>query len=142
MGVVVRSYKFPRGPDPELVKNRIRSKHPGALVQTAKAEIATNSFFLEMLAAQTLRASATDNLLADKPEIDFLLRLARTTQISRAIADVGARKGEAFLLVVADPRRKLGGLGEAGGKELPRSGLSDAELDGVEEAALLNARRG
>ena len=142
MGIWVRSYKFARGPDPEALRQEIRSKHPGALVQTARAEVATNAFFLEMVAAQTLRAGASGNLLAKKPEIDFLLRLARTTQISRAMAAVGAQKGRPFLLVIANPKQRIGSLGGKGGKELKSSELSEDELEGIEEAALLNARRG
>ncbi len=140
MEIEARAFVVRRRVNPESLKRKISSGHPRALVQSAKRDAATNAFFLEMIAAQTLRAGATGILLAKKPEIDFLLRLAGTTQISKAIVDVGARKGRPFLLIVAGPGHGLGSLDGSAfeGRELPKRKLSRKELSMVERAALLN----
>jgi len=138
--VHARSYAFAGKSDPEALRLRLAKKYPDSLVQTLRADAAKNGFFLEMIAAQTLRARDTANLLAKKPEIDFLLRVAGTTQIAKAIQKVGSKK-KGFLLVIADSRKTGFGLGRLGGKELPRKSLSATELRRVEEAALLNAAR-
>ncbi len=94
-----------------------------------------------MVAAQTLSAIRTGNLLAKKPEVDFLMRVAGNAQIKQAIDKAGAKKGERFLLVAFSERdfkfRK--GLEWS---SLARSGLRKSDLERVEQAALLNALRG
>jgi len=110
------------------------------VIQTAARGSATNEFFVEMLAAQTLQASKSGSLLAKSPEMDFLLRLAGTTQISRAIKESGSVRGKAFILVVAGPTRP-GGIRGVSGVELPRHGLSKSELQRVEKGALLSAQK-
>ena len=129
------------GADPDSVRKIVEARLPGSIVQAVRADAATNGFFVEMIAAQTLRANGTQNLLAKKPEVDLLLRLAGTTQISKAIEQMGAKKGKPFLLVIAGPGRGLAGLSvkELGGSELERRELSSDELDRIEQAALLNA---
>jgi tRNA threonylcarbamoyladenosine modification (KEOPS) complex Cgi121 subunit len=140
----VLSILVPKGPDPAEVRRSVEARAPGSVVQAIGAGSATNAAYVEMVAAQTFRAIGTPSLLARKPEVDLLLRIARTTQISRAIAQAGARKGGAFLLVVAGPPAEVAMIGaaELGGRELPRRPLSEAELRMVEEAALLNAATG
>ena len=127
--------------DPDSVKKTVQAKIRGSIVQTVRADAATNGFFVEMIAAQTLSANGTQNMLAKKPEIDLLLRLAGTTQISRAIEQIGAKKGKPFLLIIAGPESALAGLSakELGGLELRKRKLSPDELEGIEQAALLNA---
>jgi len=129
------------GADPDSVRKIVATKFPGSIVQTVRADATTNGFFVEMIAAQTLRASGTQDLLAKKLEVDLLLRLAGTTQISRAIEQMGAKKGRPFLLIVVGPRRELAGLRakELGESELKKRKLSSDELDRIEQAALLNA---
>ena len=129
------------GADPDSVRKTVGAKVPGSIVQAVRADAATNGLFVEMIAAQTLRANGTENLLAKKPEVDLLLRLAGTTQISRAIEQMGAKKGKPFLLVIAGPGRGLASLNvkELGGSELEKRELSSDELDRIEQAALLNA---
>jgi tRNA threonylcarbamoyladenosine modification (KEOPS) complex Cgi121 subunit len=110
------------------------------MVQAAKEGLAVNALFIEFIAAQTFQASSSGGLLANKPEIDFLLRLAGTTQISKAIRDAGAKPGDPFVLVVAG-RTRLRRPPDLDGTELPRRELTEAELQRVEKAALLNAKR-
>ena len=127
------------GSNPDDVRRNAAALSGNWVVQTAAEGAATNEFFLEMLAAQTLRAKESGVLLANSPEMDFLLRLAGTTQISRAIRERGSAKGKPFLLVVAGPRRP--DPGPVPGQELPRRRLSKDELQRVEKAALLSAQR-
>ncbi len=142
MDTKARTFFVGAGADPDLIKLRVRSRCPGALVQSVRAGLATNAFFIEIIAAQTTRASATGTLLADKAEIDLLLRLALTTQISDAIRVAGSKKGEPFLVVVAAAGKTLGPLDKMRlGKELPRKRLTEEELVAVEKAALLDALR-
>ena len=125
---------------PEEMKRRLASVNPGALVQAVSRDSARNENLLEMLAAQTFEAEASGSMLAKKPEIDFLLRVAGSTQISRAIAAKGAKEGEPFLLVAAG-KSEVEVLPELQGLELTRRSLSGAELAAVEHGALLSARR-
>lgn len=135
-----RAYRCGADMKPEEVRRRAALANKGAFVQAADAVSATNEFFVEMLAAQTLKAEETGSLLARKPEVDFLLRLAGTTQISKAIKERGAAEGRPFILVVAG-KRKPKGDGRLEGLELPRRELTRAELEKVERAALLDAQR-
>ena len=134
-----RAYLCGGGLDPDEVKRRASARSRGRMVQTAAGGCASNEFFVEMLAAQTLHAEDSGSMLAKSPEMDFLLRLAGTTQISRAIREKGSAKGRPFLLVVAG--RRPGRNREAPGLELPRRRLSKGELQLIEKAALLNAQR-
>ena len=140
MRVFARAYVCGPGQDPEEAKRTAGRSGKGAFVQTASAGSADNEAIDEMLSAQTLQAEESGSLLARSPQMDFLLRLAGTTQISRAIREEGAVAGEPFLLVTAG-RRRPGAVRRAKWKELPRRPLTGPELDRVEEAALLNARR-
>ena len=125
------------------VKERVSRQNPGLVVQAVQPKAASNEFFVELIAAQTLRAAETGNLLAKKPEIDLLLRLAETTQISVAIARLGARRGEPFLLVAAGRRELMAELGQQPGwTRLARAGLTEREKERIERAALLNVVRG
>ena len=136
----VESYAFPPGADPEAAKVDARKALKAGFVQTADAAAAKNGLLLEVMAAQTLRACETRNLLARRPEIDFLLRLAGTTQISRAIQQVGSKRGRGFILVVASPD-KVSYKAKTPAKRLTAHALSPAESERVEIAALLNALR-
>ena len=124
----------------EEIKRGLAAANPGSMVQAIDAGAADNEFFLEMLAAQTLLAEETGSLLAKKREVDFLLRVAGTAQISRAIKERGMRPGRKFLVVVAGPA-EVRGSGELDVPELPRRGLTKTELRRIERAAFLSAQR-
>ncbi len=140
MKVFAKAFLCGAGLRPEDLKARLAAANPDMMVQAVNGDAAKNLWFIELLAAQTLQAESSGSLLAKKPEIDFLLRLAGTTQISRAIKRHGARAGEPFLLVVAG-RVPPRGTGELKGKELPRNTPTARELAMVEKAALLSADR-
>ncbi len=126
--------------DPDEAKAALARGNPGSVTQAVRAGSAENEALVEMIAAQTLQAKSSGGLLAKKPEIDLLLRLAGTTQISKAIREQGAKKGEAFLAIVAG-EALVGPPPGFGGDELPRRPLSPSELARVEEAALLGAEK-
>jgi tRNA threonylcarbamoyladenosine modification (KEOPS) complex Cgi121 subunit len=138
--VYATAYMCGRQLKPEDVKRKLALANPGSLVQAVRASSAKNEFFLEMLAAQTFQAQTTGTLLAKKPEIDFLLRLAGTTQIAKAIRDQGAKGDEPFLAVAAR-RTELSAVPELSQLQLPRRRLTKAELGRVERAALLSVQR-
>jgi tRNA threonylcarbamoyladenosine modification (KEOPS) complex Cgi121 subunit len=123
---------------PEELKGKLAARPGKWVVQTAAEGSAANESLVEMIAAQTLRAEASGTLLAKSPEMDLLLRLAGTSQISKAIRERGSAKGRPFLLIVAGGTRPRVADGLA---ELPRRDLSKAELEQVERAALLSAQR-
>jgi len=140
MRIFARAFLCPGGASPEDFKRRFAHSNPGSMVQAVKGGLAGNEVFVELLAAQTLYAASSGGLLAKKPEIDFLLRLAGTTQISLAIRNAGAKSGDKFVVVVAGRSALTRPLG-IDGKELPRLELTGAELGRIEKAALLNAER-
>lgn len=142
MEIRARTYVV-QGANQDVAKRAAERIGGASLVQSVRLDSAANGFFIEMIAAQTLHAKATGNLLAKKPEIDFLLRLAGTTQIKEAIESVGVQDGRPFLLVVAGAGPKFGHLrGKPGRwKELAKRALTEGELDRIEHAALLNALR-
>jgi tRNA threonylcarbamoyladenosine modification (KEOPS) complex Cgi121 subunit len=138
-----RCYAVGGEADPTAARGRLVRLHPKLLVQAVRLETAANEFFVEMICAETVRAQASHVLLARKPEIDLLLRLASTTQISVAIAKAGARKGAPFLLIAAGDSKTMRSIRvPCGWKRLARAKLSTAELERIERAALLNAARG
>jgi len=138
--IFAKAYLCPRGTSPEDLKRRLIDANPDSMIQATKGGLVRNQAFVELLAAQTLQAESSGGLLANRPEIDFLLRLAGTTQISRAIRDAGAKSGDQFVLVVAGRRtvRRPPGIDMT---ELPRQELTASELGRIEIAALLNAER-
>lgn len=140
MRIFVKAFLCAEGASPEELKRRLAEANPSSMVQAGKGTLVRNEAFAELLAAQTLQAEASGGLLANKPEIDFLLRLAGTTQISGAIRDAGVKSGEKFVLVVAG-RSTIKRPPGIDGEELPRLELTTSELGRIEKAALLNARR-
>ena len=138
--IFARAYLCGAGLHPDEVKKRFQEANGGFVVQTTRASAADNELFVEMLAAQTLKAKDTGSLLAKKPEIDFLLRLAGTTQISRSIKQKGARDGSRFLVIVAGNSEVKEPHGVAA-RRLERRELVRSELGRIETAALLNTKR-
>ena len=129
--------------DPEEAKASLARACPGAVVLAVRRKVVHNESFAEMLAAQTLEAASSGSLLANKPAIDLLLRLAGTTQIAEAISGAGARKGEPFVVVVAAAEAALEGASPGQGwTRLPRRALTRPEMARVEAAALLAVRKG
>lgn len=132
------------GPEVDAASFRARGKE-GVVVQTVSDSVPKNEHLYELLAAQTLTAAKSRELLGRKPEVDLLLRVAGTTQISEALARVGVRPGSPFVLVVCGTRalpKKLLDRCEKEGERLPRRTLTARDLSMVEDAALLSAEKG
>ncbi|HYW84311.1 MAG TPA: KEOPS complex subunit Cgi121 [Spirochaetia bacterium] len=132
----------------EGLLGEIRRQSPEVIVQVIGAARAPNPRAVEMIAAQTLMAARAGSTLAERPELDLLLRLAGTRQIGEAFRRVGYKSnGKRFFMVAAS---------EGNGAALSRMGkrlaadkrftkvekkqLEEGDLEQVERAALLAAR--
>ncbi|HUI86875.1 MAG TPA: KEOPS complex subunit Cgi121 [Nitrososphaerales archaeon] len=145
MRLVARCFLLPNTVNPEEAKMRTRAILPRVLVQVVVRRAVANERTVEMMAWQSRSAESSGCLLARTVEMDLLLRIAGTTQISRAIRECGAKSGGENVLIVAGDSRSLDPpkLARLGLKDrLPRSELSDGDSALVERAAMLNAVRG
>lgn len=136
----MKAYNCDGGMDPEEAKTILKASNPGSLAQAVRAPTLKNEVVLEMLAAQTFGALSRGVLLARKPEIDLLLRVAGTTQIADAIKRCGTRPGTSFTLVNAGASELKVPEGFSG-LELPRRALTKGDRQKVERGALLNTKR-
>jgi len=125
----------------------LRKKAPGAVLQVFSSTTAPNPALVSMIAAQTLSAMQSDSLIAERPEVDLLLRLASTRQIGEAFKRIGYKeKGRKLFMAVASQNRSpLVKLEKEVSRdkrfsELPSRRLDGDDLDKVEKAALLSAR--
>lgn len=141
---LARCYTFGGSTSAEGVRQSVQRAFPGLLVQAVAAAAASNEKVVEFLGEQTLEACRAGSALAKKPDVDLLMRLGGTTQISRAIGEVGAKRGSDFVLVVVGDEADILALESkeaAGWTRLPRGELSRDELRRIERAALLNAEK-
>jgi tRNA threonylcarbamoyladenosine modification (KEOPS) complex Cgi121 subunit len=139
-----RCYRIDGKVASEDLSRSIRGEFPGLLVQTVDSAAATNEMFVEMIGEQTLEAGAAGSPLAKKPEVDLLMRLGGTTQIARAILQVGVKRGYEFILVVVGNEAdilKLESTRSKGWERMPRHQLDRDDLQRIERAALLDAER-
>ena len=145
MGWALRGYKFGEGADAGELKRMMQAAHPALLVQALAPESAGNERLLEMLGAQTLLAAETGSPLARKREVDFLLRVAGTTQIAEAIKIAGVAPGKPFVLVLGGDESQLARLERtdaASWERLERSEPSSEDMARLEKSALLDAEKG
>lgn len=141
----IRAYSLPGDTDAKRLKERLAKDFGLLSVQVADSAQASNEAFLEMLCAQTVESKKRGTLLAKGAEMDLLLRVAGTTQISEAISRAGAKKGEPSLLIMFGDRALISRVDvSAFGKphRLPRVEPGTEELGRIEAAAILNAGRG
>lgn len=136
-----KAYLLRGGAGSDGIADRLKVANPGSIVQVVRAGSIKNGALAEMLAAQTLRAEDSGDMLAKKPEVDLLLRVAGTTQIARAIKTHGAERGKGLVAINAS-RADLNVPQGLEGRELPSRPLSSQERLRIEKAALLNAERG
>ena len=139
-----RCYRFGGQVGSQELSQEVRRAFPDLLVQTVDSQVLSNEKLVEMMGEQTLEAGKTGSPLAKKPEVDLLMRLGSTTQIDRAIRQVGAKPGREFVLIVVGDEadiRKLESERASDWDRLPRSQLGREELHRVERAALLNAEK-
>lgn len=127
---------------------KIRKQSPGIIIQVIGATRAPNPGAVEMIAAQTLMAAKSGSTLAERPELDLLLRLAGTRQIGEAFQRVGYKSdGKRFFMVAASEGNGAGlarmGKRLAADKRfmlVAKKQLVEGDLEQVERAALLAAR--
>lgn len=129
----------------EAALARVREENPGVIVQFFKADEAPNPAAIELLAAQTLAASRSGATLAQRPELDLLLRLAGTRQIGEAFERAGYRskKKRIFLVAASEGagslrQTKARVAKDARFSEIPKRELSGVDLALVERGALLS----
>jgi hypothetical protein len=133
------------GDDPESVLAGLRRESPGLLIQVFGGR-RPNPSAIEMVAAQTLTAARSGSMVADRPELDLLLRLAGTRQIGKAFRLMGYKSAQRKLFIVAASE----GNGEMGRLldelsldrrfvKMEKKPLTKDDLDLVERAALLAA---
>jgi hypothetical protein len=147
--------------------SRMRVENGGVLIQVVRMGRAPNCAAVEMMVSQTLAAAGTASALAEKPELDLLLRLAGTRQIGDAFKRIGYKGVSGRGDEGADDDGGGGGNGNTpkklfmvaasgrGGdafdlllqriagdhrfKTVPKKPLGKADLETVERAALLAA---
>lgn len=131
--------------DVEGILADARRESPGLIIQVFGTSSAPNPAALEMVAAQTLAATKSGSTLAEKPELDLLMRLAGTRQIGEALQVAGYKSGGNRLFMVAASEMggpALGRLRKVLARddrfvELPRRELASEDFEQVERAALL-----
>jgi hypothetical protein len=141
--LAARARLAPDAGDSELLS--LRNGHPGLVVQLLTLERLPSGRALAMIGHQTLRAAKRGGLLATKPEVDLLLRIAGTSQIDVAIKNAGYRARGEKLLVAVGPAAALGRLRRELVKDrryelLEDRGMNDSDRAMVERAALLGTR--
>ncbi len=127
---------------------KARTQGPKVIIQVFSASRSPNAGAVEMIAAQTLTAAESGSTLAERPELDLLLRLAGTRQIGEAFQRVGYKaSGKRFFMVAAAEgdgaalRRLSKALArDSRFAEVERKKLAKGDLEQVERAALLSAR--
>jgi hypothetical protein len=77
----------------EDMLSRMRAENRGVLIQVFRMGRPPNCAAVEMIVTQTLAVAGTPSTLAEKPELDLLLRLAGTRQIGDAFKRIGYKGG-------------------------------------------------
>jgi tRNA threonylcarbamoyladenosine modification (KEOPS) complex Cgi121 subunit len=132
----------------EDILSKMRKHSPNAIIQVFSAERAPSARAVEMIAAQTLTAARSGATLAERPELDLLLRLAGTRQIGEAFKRVGYKSNGKRLFMVAASEGSSSPLLRVSKvltkdrrfSEVPKKKPAKSDLDLVERAALLAAR--
>ena len=144
MSRMARCYLLDGQTGSESLRAAVRKSFPNLVTQAVDPSTVNNERLVEMVGEQTLEAVEGGTLLAQKPEVDLLMRLAGTTQIARAIQEFGVKPGENFTLVVVGDETDVARFESSrasGWTRLPRHELDKSELRRVERAALLNAEK-
>ncbi len=122
-----------------------RSENPDAVIQAFGAVRPPNPKAVAMMSAQTLASLESGSMIAERREVDLLLRLAGTRQIGEAFRRAGYRSGKKRLFIVAawsgaaSEPKKLRSMAsnDTRFRSVPESTLDKKDFDAVERAALL-----
>ncbi len=137
-------FVFPTRREADEARARIAKREPELVCQLTSTKACMNENVARLIAAQTFAARANGTMLAKKAEIDLLLRLAGTTQISDAIRKAGCReRGETLMIIAGSDEsvRRLLSMRKLGGRRLRSAALDPNEKMIVENGALLSALR-
>jgi tRNA threonylcarbamoyladenosine modification (KEOPS) complex Cgi121 subunit len=131
--------------DAERELARLRKSNPELIIQLVSMKKPPSAKAVSMIGEQTLRAKETGALLADRPEVDLLLRLAGTSQISEGLKKSGYRSGGKIMLVAAGKEKDIERFRRVLSKHNAYSLREEGEMDNesqdvVEIAALLSTR--
>lgn len=135
------------GGEAEKLLGDLRSAFPRLIVQLLSLPDKPNSKRIKMIASQTIRSIQKGTLLAGKPEVDIMLRLAGTTQISKAISNLGYTGSGSRVIVAMGARSDLKRFEKYAARNPERyrkttgTKLMKADLEAVERAALLSGAR-
>jgi tRNA threonylcarbamoyladenosine modification (KEOPS) complex Cgi121 subunit len=132
----------------EGILTKVRAGSPGVIVQAFASGSAPNPSAVKLIAAQTLTAAKSGYTLAERPELDLLLRLAGTRQIGEAFQRVGYKsEGKRLFMVAAEEGggatlRHLSERLARDGRfaEVAKRKLAKSDMEQVERAALLASR--
>lgn len=88
----------------------LRAQFPDATIQAVSSDYVLNASHARKILAISLESKKRGTLLSDKLETDILLRFSATTQISRAISDLGIRPDRDFVIIALGDRPSLEGI--------------------------------
>lgn len=77
----------------------LRCKYPKLTIQVITARFILNMHHIRKILLVSLESKKRQVMLSDKLEIDILLRFACTTQISKAISDLGIKPNKDFVII-------------------------------------------
>jgi len=99
-GTFVEIMGYRGGGDPTEELKAFREAAQGASVQTLDSRSVAGKKHILLALKQTVELARTSQLLAERPEVDFLLRIGGTRQISQAVRTTGARPGSESVVVI------------------------------------------
>lgn len=101
--------------------DRLRLEHPRLRLQAVRSRMVLGGGHLRKVLLLAAESERRGTMISEKLETEILLRLAATTQISRAISEAGVKPGSGFVLVALGRGRDLDRLSSS----LERSGIRD-----------------
>lgn len=96
----------------------LRLKYPNLIIQAISSDFILGKSHFSKIILVSLTAQKNQTLLSEKLETDILLRFAGTTQISKAINDLGIKKGSDFFLICLGNKKDLDSVCEELSKKL------------------------
>lgn len=92
--------------DPQLLIEKLKVKFDGVFIQLVEGKFIAGPLHVELVVKQTLEAKRRGIMWAKDAGIDFLARIACDPQISRALQNIGVKKGLSNLVLVAVGKSK------------------------------------
>lgn len=92
--------------DAETFMNNLRSINRSLAVQVVNANLVAGKKHVTGIIQQSIEARKRKIMLSKKLEVDMLMRLACTDQISKAVSDIGIKDGINNVLIIVIGRVK------------------------------------